>query len=49
MILSTALQPNDFVGMSFFLATAIMLASTVFFFVERGDVNKKWRTSMTVA
>jgi bacteriorhodopsin len=26
-----------------------MLASTVFFFVERGDVKRKWRTSMTVA
>jgi bacteriorhodopsin len=35
--------------MSFWLATAIMLASTVFFFVERGDVKGKWRTSMTVA
>tara|TARA_B110000459_G_scaffold121744_1_gene134138 strand:+ start:182 stop:850 length:669 start_codon:yes stop_codon:yes gene_type:complete len=35
--------------MSFWLATAVMLASTVFFFVERGDVKGKWRTSMTVA
>ena len=34
---------------SFWLATAIMLASTVFFFVERSDVSAKWRTSMTVA
>ena len=40
---------NDYVGMSFWLATAIMLASTVFFFVERSDVSGKWRTSMTVA
>ena len=43
------LASNDYVGMSFWLATAIMLASTVFFFVERGDVKGKWRTSMTVA
>ena len=49
MYLSTLLLANDFVGMSFWLATAIMLASTVFFFVERGDVNGKWKTSMTVA
>jgi len=49
MILSSVLPPDDLVGMSFFLATAIMLASTAFFFVERGDVNKKWKTSMTVA
>ena len=43
------LASNDYVGMSFWLATAIMLASTVFFFIERGDVKGKWRTSMTVA
>ena len=29
------LASNDYVGMSFWLATAIMLASTVFFFIER--------------
>ena len=44
-----ALATNDFVGISFWLATAIMLASTVFFFAERGDVAVKWRTSLTVA
>ena len=43
------LATNDFVGISFWLATAIMLASTVFFFAERGDVAVKWRTSLTVA
>ena len=43
------LNADDFVGISFWLATAIMLASTVFFFVERGDVAVKWRTSLTVA
>ena len=42
------LASNDYVGMSFWLATAIMLASTVFFFIG-GDVKGKWRTSMTVA
>ena len=45
----TLLAENDFVGMTFWLATAIMLASTVFFFIERSDVNGKWKTSMTVA
>ncbi|MEE2736337.1 MAG: bacteriorhodopsin-like [Pseudomonadota bacterium] len=43
------LNADDFVGISFWLATAIMLASTVFFFIERGDVAVKWRTSLTVA
>ena len=45
----TTLGTSELVSMSFWLATAIMLASTVFFFVERTDVNSKWKTSMTVA
>tara|TARA_B100001248_G_C27337160_1_gene434419 strand:- start:253 stop:957 length:705 start_codon:yes stop_codon:yes gene_type:complete len=45
----TLLAENDYVGMTFWLATAIMLASTVFFFIERSDVSGKWKTSMTVA
>ena len=45
----TLLDENDYVGMTFWLATSIMLASTVFFFIERSDVAGKWRTSMTVA
>tara|TARA_B100000579_G_C22753862_1_gene815401 strand:+ start:504 stop:1202 length:699 start_codon:yes stop_codon:yes gene_type:complete len=45
----TLLLENDYVGMTFWLATAIMLASTVFFFIERSDVPTKWKTSMTVA
>ena len=43
------LATNDYVGISFWIATAIMLASTVFFFVERQDVSGKGRTSLTVA
>ena len=43
------LATNDYVGISFWIATAIMLASTVFFLVERQDVAGKWRTSLTVA
>ena len=45
----TLLAENDYVGMTFWLATSIMLASTVFFFIERADVSGKWRASMTVA
>jgi len=40
---------TNFTQFSFWLATAMMLASTVFFFVERNDVDKKWKTSLTVA
>ena len=39
----------DLVSMSFWIATAAMLASTVFFFLERFDVGEKWKTSVTVA
>ena len=41
------LAASDFVGISFWLATGIMLASTVFFLIERGDVSRKWKTSLT--
>ena len=44
-----ALAQDDFVGISFWLATAIMLASTVFFLAERDNVRGKWKTSLTVA
>ena len=39
----------ELANFSFWLATAIMLASTVFFFVERNDVSGKWKTSITVS
>ena len=45
----TLLSQNDFVGVSFWLATAIMLAATVFFFIERDRAKGKWKTSLTVA
>ena len=44
-----ALDTTDMVGVSFWLATAMMLASTVFFILERNNVAAKWKTSMTVA
>ena len=44
-----SLAQDDFVGISFWLATAIMLASTVFFLAERDSVRGKWKTSLTVA
>lgn len=44
-----SLHPSDFVGVSFWLATAMMLAATVFFFIERDRVNGKWKTSLSVA
>ena len=43
------LDPNDYVGVSFWLVTAALLAATVFFFLERDNVSAKWRTSLTVS
>jgi len=45
----TLLQSSDFVGVTFWLVSMGMLASTVFFFIERGTVAAAWRTSVTVA
>ena len=44
-----SLDSSDMVAVSFWLATAMMLASTVFFILERQNVAPKWKTSMTVA
>ena len=43
------LEPNDFVGVSFWLISMAMVAATAFFFLERGRVAGKWKTSLTVA
>jgi bacteriorhodopsin len=43
------LQVNDFVGVSFWIVSVAMIASTVFFFYEGMAVKKEWRLSMTVA
>ena len=43
------LASTDYVGISFWLVSAAMLAATAFFFMERSSVNGKWKTSLTVA
>ena len=43
------LDASDYTGVSFWLVTAALLASTVFFFVERDRVSAKWKTSLTVS
>jgi len=43
------LESSDFVGMSFWLISMALVASTVFFFIERDRVNAKWKTSLTVS
>ena len=43
------LQTDDLVGISFWLVSMGMIASTVFFFAERNTVAASWRTSVSVA
>jgi len=43
------LASDDFVGISFWLVSMVMLASTAFFFLEAGNVAASWRTSIIVS
>ena len=43
------LSQNDYVGVSFWLISIALVASTVFFFIERDRVAAKWKTSLTVS
>jgi len=40
---------SDFVGITFWIVSIAMWASTIFFFYEGMKVSAKWRTSMVVA
>ena len=46
---SIMLNPSDYVGMSFWIISAAMVAATFFFWVERDRAVGKWKTSLTVA
>ena len=43
------LSVSDPVGVSFWIISMAMVASTAFFFLERDRVSGKWKTSLTVA
>ena len=43
------LNPGDYVGVSFWIISAAMVAATFFFWVERDRAEGKWKTSLTVA
>ncbi|MFM8701734.1 MAG: bacteriorhodopsin-like [Hyphomicrobiales bacterium] len=46
---SSELKPDDFVGISFWLISMALIASTAFFFLETQRVAGKWKTSLTVS
>jgi bacteriorhodopsin len=43
------LQSGDMVGVTFWLVSIAMIASTVFFLYEGSKVDAKWRLSLLVA
>lgn len=43
------LNPSDYVGVSFWIISAAMVAATFFFYVERDRAVGKWKTSLSVA
>ena len=43
------LQPDDFVGFTFWLVSIACLATTAFFFLEHGSVAPAWKISIAVA
>ena len=43
------LEPDDFVGISFWLISMALMASTVFFLWETQGVTAKWKTSLVVS
>ena len=49
MQLRLVLATDDFVGITFWVVSMGMIASTVFFFAERGTVAQAWRPSVSVA
>jgi len=42
------LQPHDYVGISFWIISIAMIASTVFFYAEARTLSSHWKTSMHV-
>ena len=49
LLLSAALNPGDVTGFTFFVGLMAMFAASVFFFMERGQVDGKWKTSLLVS
>ena len=45
----TTMAPDDYVGFTFFIGYMAMAAAAVFFFVERGSVDAKWKMSVLVS
>jgi sensory rhodopsin len=49
LFLAANLAANDYIGFTFFIGYMAMFAASVFFFMERGSVDGKWRTSLLIS
>ncbi len=49
LFLAATLAANDYVGFTFFIGYMAMFAASVFFFMERGQVDAKWKTSLLIS
>ena len=43
------MDPSTLTGFTFFVVNMALLASALFFWLERDNVNPKWKTSLTVS
>ena len=43
------MDPSNFTGFTFFVVNMALLAAALFFWLERDNVNPKWKTSLTVS
>ena len=43
------IAPDNYVAFTFFIGYIAMLAASVFFFVERGSVDDKWKMSLLIS
>ncbi len=48
-ILAVDLRPGDVVGFTFFTGYMAMMAASIFFLIERDQVDGKWKTSLLIS
>lgn len=49
LFLAANLAQNDYIGFTFFIGYMAMFAASVFFFMERSQVDGKWKTSLLIS
>ncbi len=49
LLSNTTLAAGDYIGFTFFTGYMSMLAASIFFMAERGQVSDKWKTSLLIS